>query len=315
MFDAVDYQIIHALQLQARIPFSRIAAVIGVSDQTVARRYSRLRSSGGLKVRGLVDPHLGGHAPWLLRLQCSPNSTATVAAALARRDDTAWVRLTSGGAEIVCMVNGNKDEEQALLLDRLPRTPQVKSVTAHQLLRTFSRGLQLMVADHSGLTAQQIAELGSPPKRVPDQPVAIGAADEPLLKALAADARTELSQLATVTHRSQSSVRRRIIELVQHGLLTFETEIDERIFSATRSWFLLWATVEPASLETVGNALAADPQVGYVAATTGPTNLYAAVAGPHSTALYSFLTDRIAQLPGIRTVESAPVLRNVKRNA
>ncbi|WP_220448360.1 AsnC family protein [Nonomuraea diastatica] len=41
----------------ARAPFSRISEVLGVSDQTVARRYTRLRSSGALRVRGLTNPY------------------------------------------------------------------------------------------------------------------------------------------------------------------------------------------------------------------------------------------------------------------
>ena len=45
-FDPLDRQLVHALQLDPRAPFSRVAAVLGVSDQTVARRYSRLRTDG-----------------------------------------------------------------------------------------------------------------------------------------------------------------------------------------------------------------------------------------------------------------------------
>lgn len=71
--------------------------------------------------------------------------------------------------------------------------------------------------------------------------------------------------------------------------------------------------MEPAVLETVGHALAGHPEVGFAAATTGPTSIYANVAGPDAPALYDYLTRRIAPIPGIRQVESAPVLRHLKR--
>ena len=43
--DALDLKLLHALQIDGRAPFSRIAEVLGVSDQTVARRFRRLRTT------------------------------------------------------------------------------------------------------------------------------------------------------------------------------------------------------------------------------------------------------------------------------
>ena len=44
--DALSHQIIHALQLDGRASFNRIATVLGVSEQTAARRYRRMRTDG-----------------------------------------------------------------------------------------------------------------------------------------------------------------------------------------------------------------------------------------------------------------------------
>ena len=49
-FDQLDRQLLQALQLNGRAPFSRIAEVLEVSDQTIARRYSKLRSTCALRV-------------------------------------------------------------------------------------------------------------------------------------------------------------------------------------------------------------------------------------------------------------------------
>jgi DNA-binding Lrp family transcriptional regulator len=56
MLDDIDRGLIHALHVDARAPFSRIGGVLGVSTQTVARRYQRLRAEAGLRVIGLPDP-------------------------------------------------------------------------------------------------------------------------------------------------------------------------------------------------------------------------------------------------------------------
>ena len=49
VLDHLDRQIVRALQIDPRAPFSRIAEVLGVSEQTVARRYRRLRGDGYLR--------------------------------------------------------------------------------------------------------------------------------------------------------------------------------------------------------------------------------------------------------------------------
>ena len=53
--DAVDRQLLHALTVAPRAPFRLLAEVIGVSDQTIARRYRRLAETAGLRVYGLID--------------------------------------------------------------------------------------------------------------------------------------------------------------------------------------------------------------------------------------------------------------------
>src|SRR6201996_8644277 len=100
MSDPLDVQLVYALQLDGRAPFSVIGDVLGVSDQTIARRYNRLRSSGLLRVRGLVEPDLLGLRSWLIRVQCTPSAAAAVAEALARRPGTARMRLAPGGPAV-----------------------------------------------------------------------------------------------------------------------------------------------------------------------------------------------------------------------
>ena len=116
MLDEVDRGLIHALHIDARAPFSRIGAVLGVSTQTVARRYQRLRAELGLRVVGLPDPDRAGVTQWILRLTAQPATARTLARSLARRPDTSWVKLTSGGTEIVSIVHTRLAEPSSMLL-------------------------------------------------------------------------------------------------------------------------------------------------------------------------------------------------------
>jgi len=123
--DDLDRQLTQCLGVDGRASFSAIADVLGVSDQTVARRYRRLRSAGVLRVVGLKYPKSAGYANWFLRLRCVPGSGEAIAAALAQRSDTAWVQLLSGDTEVLCSLRGDASDGTESLLTRLPRSGRI----------------------------------------------------------------------------------------------------------------------------------------------------------------------------------------------
>lgn len=314
-YDELDRRLVHALQIDGRAPFSAIADVLGVSDRTIARRYAKLRSAGALRVIGGVDPTALGAVRWFLRVRCAPNASVPVAEALARRPDTSWVSLTSGGTEIVCTVRTESEaDSEALLLAKLPRTPRVEGVTAHSLLHAFYGGPDSLIAKLGSLDDEAVERLRPPP--IPDRPgpVRLDDGDRKLLAALSDDGRTGFEQLATITGWSPTTVRRRMAELRERGVLYLDIDFDWSLFGiGTRT--VLWLSVAPACLAEAGEALAEHPEIAFAAATTGPTNLCASVVCANQRELYRYLTTRVAALPAITHVETAPVIRTVKRAA
>ena len=59
--------------------------------------------------------------------------------------------------------------------------------------------------------------------------------------------------------------------------------------------------------------MAAHPEVDFCAATTGPTNLMISASCRDNADLYRYLTERIGGLPLISDVQTAPVMRVIKR--
>ncbi|CAN3982238.1 AsnC-family transcriptional regulator [Kitasatospora purpeofusca] len=315
--DGLDRALLHALHVDGRAPFRRIAEVLGVSDQTVARRYQRLRAAGVVRVVGRTDARSLGQVDWLTRIRCVPDAAAPLAEALARRPDTSWVSLLSGG-EIVCNARGRlRPEREELLLGALPRSPRVLSVSAHYLLRTYVGGQVAWSGRTSALTEGQIgrlraaatagagaAETGGP--AVPD------GLDRSLLAALALDGRAPLAALAAGAGSPEATVRRRLAALVDGGLLFFDVDVDPRPLGFEVEAFC-WLTVAPGRLAAVGRAMAEHPEVGFVAATTGPSNLVAGLVCRDTGAFYDYLTQGLGALEGVVAVETAPLLRSVKR--
>jgi DNA-binding Lrp family transcriptional regulator len=142
--------------------------------------------------------------------------------------------------------------------------------------------------------------------------VALGSEDELLLAELARDGRASHAALAAAIHSHESTVRRRIDELRRAGLLYFEVDLDNRVLGLNVE-ATLWLSVEPARLDQVGRALATHQEIPFAAATTGPTNLLASALFRDTQQLYEYLTGPLAGLPGVRSVQTAPIIRTLKR--
>jgi DNA-binding Lrp family transcriptional regulator len=138
--------------------------------------------------------------------------------------------------------------------------------------------------------------------------------DWPLVQALAEDGRAAYRQLAVRTHWHESTVRRRVEELIASGVLSFDVDLDTEAVGI-RSPALLWISVLPGKLDQVGRALARHREVPFVAATTGSTNLLAALLCQDDQSLYEYMSVKIAALDGITHIETSPVMRAIKMHA
>ena len=309
-----------------------LAAALGVSDQTIARRYRRLVEAADLRVTGLIHGPRAGWVDWIVRLQVAPGSAQRIADSLAQRPDTRWVRLYSGGTEIVCTLQARTPEQRnALFLRGLPGSRHVTGITAQSILHVFSpvayvthtRSLSPdQLAALTEATPEQQLERHETPAISPDQAwipspdteTQLRPEDDPLLAELTRDGRTPVADLAAATHWHESTVRRRIEELRKAGLLYFDVDVDESVLGISAN-VMLWLKIDPASLEPAGRALAAHPEIPFAGATTGTTNLAASALFRDTRDLYAYLTTRLADLPGLQSVESAPIIGTVKRTA
>ncbi|MFI6333912.1 Lrp/AsnC family transcriptional regulator [Streptomyces sp. NPDC050535] len=311
-FDQLDLRLVSALEVDGRASFSRIAALLGVSDQTIARRYRRLCAEGGLRVVAVRDAERLGQDQWILRLRCAPDNAGTIADALAKRPDTAWIGLASGGTEVVCITRprhpGDHDE---LLLGKLPRTPSIMEIRAHQLLHRFYGGPAGWIAKFEVLTEEQTAALRPSPPAT-SGPVRIAPEDEPLIAALERDGRATYPELQRATGHSESAVKRRLAGLLASGAVYIDVEYHSEILGYPLA-ALLWITTAPDALHTVGQALATHAEVAFASATAGSSNIVVTAVVRDTADLYAYLSGRLGSLEGVRHVETTPFLRRVKQ--
>jgi DNA-binding Lrp family transcriptional regulator len=316
--DALDRRLIHALLRDGRLPFRRIAEVLGSSEQTIARRYRRLREAGVVRVIALRDPRRYRENVFL-RIRTKPGAALPIGESLARRDDVSWVTLAAGGTEVTCsMRSDDPGDRDALILERLPKVSQVTDVSSATLLHVFGDGPS---AEWQGLDdpldPAEIEALGARPPRPgdlaagADEPVLVPEDDE-LLRHLAVDGRMTFAALAAATGRPEAVVARRVGALLDGGTLWVRTELATAPLGF-RTTAALWLTVAPSDLERVGEQIAAHPEVEFSGAISGHANLVVSVLCRDSPDLYRYLTRRLGAIAAIREAEIVVSVRRLKQ--
>lgn len=138
MPDDLDRKIIHGLNCSPRVSFRRLSEVVGVSEQTVARRYNALCRSGVVRVVGLSSPAAHGRSEWIARLRCRPDAVEPLADSLARRPEVAYTSIASGGSEIICIIRSPaRTAHDDVLLRQLPRAASVLDLNVDLLVHAF----------------------------------------------------------------------------------------------------------------------------------------------------------------------------------
>ncbi|MFD7640570.1 Lrp/AsnC family transcriptional regulator [Kitasatospora sp. NPDC059795] len=313
MHDDLDHRIIHGLCCAPRSSFRRLGEIIGVSEQTVARRYAALRRDGVIRVVGLNSPIGQGRGDWIARLRCRPDAAGPVADSLARRPEVGYASIASGGSEIICAIRstGGRDD---VLLRQLPKAASIRDMSVDLLIHAFGPpGTAGWSAGRRALTEEQLRLLAAE-RPVPAGPtLAPTDEDRPLFDALAEDGRASHTRLAEVTGWSAARVARRLEALEAGGSLTFAVDIlAERLGYELNA--ILWLQVDLPELHRVGEELGRHDESAFVAATSGKHNLMAIVICRDTADFYRYLSGRLAEIDGIRGYEISVRARRLKQS-
>lgn len=316
VLDALDGQIIHALQLSPRVSFRRVADVIGAPEQVVARRYRKLHRSGAVRVIGLVNPQVYGDCQWVVRVRAKPDDVPRLATALARRPEVTHANVLSGWTEFVCIIRAPLGETKDSILQRLPRTSTVLALEVDLVLRVFGEpaNAQWTAYGHTldSTQADLIREENAGPADQPAGPAIPGEPDQPLLDALSADGRAPHARLAADTGWSPARVKRRIAALETAGTLTFDVDLlpAQLGFDVNA---MLWLTTSPRHLASVADQIAAHDEVASVIAVSGRNNLMAVVICRDVDHLYRYVAERLARIEHVHSYDMSIRAQRLKQ--
>ena len=95
--DDIDRGIIQRLQYDGRLPFTQIAAELGLSEGTVRRRVKRLTESGLLQIVAVVEPQfLGWNAAGMIGVTVQSGQVDAVAHQIAQFPEVSYLFMVSG---------------------------------------------------------------------------------------------------------------------------------------------------------------------------------------------------------------------------
>ncbi len=138
--------------------------------------------------------------------------------------------------------------------------------------------------------------------------------DRAIVDLLIEDGRMSCTEIARrIGHVSERSVRYRIERLIKEGIIRISAVVSPKSvgFPVTADVFI---EVEPGRIMDVARRLRDLECVSYVACSTGATDVSAQIVARNNDELYGFVTQVIAQVPGVRkttTVLLPIVLKDV----
>lgn len=137
--DDTDRAIIGHLQYDGRMPYTEIAAKLGLSEGAVRRRVKRLTEEGLLQIVAVVDPQLmDWQAAGMIGVNIQPGQMEAAAEQIAQFPEVTYLFMSSGGfdlfVEIYC-----RDREHFVdfLNQKLQQVPGVLRTETFMILKMY----------------------------------------------------------------------------------------------------------------------------------------------------------------------------------
>jgi Lrp/AsnC family transcriptional regulator for asnA, asnC and gidA len=142
--DGADRTIIELLQADGRMPFTRVAAAVGLTEGAIRQRVQRLTDTGVMQIVAVTDPlSLGVRRVAMVGIRVTGDVERT-AADLAGLTEVEYLIATSGRYDVMLEIIVDDDEHLMRLLSGLRSRDDVAEVESFVCLKvfkqTFSRG-------------------------------------------------------------------------------------------------------------------------------------------------------------------------------
>lgn len=137
--------------------------------------------------------------------------------------------------------------------------------------------------------------------------------DKAIIKCLQQDGRRPYAQIGRQLSVPEATVRQRAERLISRGIVQV-VGVTDPLAMGFQQPALIGLKVEAGKLETIAEQIASLDEVTYVVITAGRYDLFCEVVCEDNEHLLRVLTDRFAEIDGIRSTETLVELRFVKES-
>ncbi|MGB8859501.1 MAG: AsnC family transcriptional regulator [Ilumatobacteraceae bacterium] len=137
--DDKDRTIIELLQADGRMPFTKVAAEVGLTEGAIRQRVQRLTDAGVMQIVAVTDPmSLGVRRVAMIGARVSGDAEVT-AAALEKRDEIEYLVATTGRYDLMFEVVADDDAHLMRLLSQLRSRDDILEAEAFVCLKLFKQ--------------------------------------------------------------------------------------------------------------------------------------------------------------------------------
>ncbi len=139
VLDGTDRAIIAHLQYDGRMPFTDIAADLGISEGSVRRRVKRMAGDGILQIVGIVEPqYLDWQAAAMIGINVQTGQIEVAAHQIAEFPEVTYLFMASGGfdlfVEVYCR---DRDHFASFLSEKLHKVPGIERTETFMILKMY----------------------------------------------------------------------------------------------------------------------------------------------------------------------------------
>ena len=137
--DDKDRTIIELLQADGRMPFTKVAAEVGLTEGAIRQRVQRLTDTGVMQIVAVTDPlSLGMRRVAMIGARVGGDAEAT-AASLSKMEEVEYLVATAGRYDLMFEVVADDDTHLMQLLSQLRSRDDILEAEAFVCLKLFKQ--------------------------------------------------------------------------------------------------------------------------------------------------------------------------------
>ena len=139
MFDETDRAIISYLQYDGRMPYTKIAAELGLTEGGIRRRVKKMIDQGSLQIVGIVEPHeIGLDEASMIGVSVEGRSIDDVAEDISKLQEVTYLFQAAGEFDLFVEAYCEDREHFVNFLNKkLQQIPGVRSTQSFLILKMY----------------------------------------------------------------------------------------------------------------------------------------------------------------------------------